>query len=94
MEGVPNEGDHFGHSLGAGDFNGDGFWDLVIAVPSEDVSAGASVQTDAGAVAVLYGSAAGLGFTVMGDQLWTQSVAGVEGDAFASDFFGLGLAAR
>jgi len=95
VDGTPNEDDNLGHSLGAGDFNGDALWDLAIAVPREDVVAGdRSIQTDAGAVAVLYGSPEGLGFTAMSDQLWTQAVAGVEGDASADDLFGVGLAAR
>ena len=93
VEGVSNEGDQYGRGLGAGDFNGDGFWDLAIGVPFEDVPAGGSVQTDAGAVAVIYGSPEGLGFTVVWDQFWTQSVAGIEGDAFTDHRFGLGLAA-
>jgi hypothetical protein len=95
VQDVPDDGDQFGRSLGAGDFNGDGFWDLAIGVPYEDVFAeGGAMQADGGAVEILYGSAAGLGFDVRVDQLWTQSLAGVEGDVSADDTFGLGLAAR
>src|ERR671912_1857643 len=39
----------------AGDFNGDGFADLAVGAPGEDVGAAG----DAGAVNVLYGSAGG-----------------------------------
>jgi hypothetical protein len=40
----------------SGDFNGDGFADLAVGAPYEDVG----TVADAGAVNVLYGSAAGL----------------------------------
>jgi hypothetical protein len=49
--------DGFGHSLATGDFDHDGFRDLVIGAPWEDV-AGAG---DAGCVHVLYGAADGSG---------------------------------
>jgi hypothetical protein len=48
--------DDFGESLATGDFNHDGYADLAIAAPSEDVGG----IFDAGAVNVLYGSAGGL----------------------------------
>ena len=53
--GVTQAGEGFGSSLAAGDFNGDGFGDLAVGVPSES-----EVSPFAGAVNVLYGSAAGL----------------------------------
>ena len=39
------------------DFNGDGFGDLAIGAPYEDVLTGGSNNLDAGAVTVIYGSA-------------------------------------
>jgi hypothetical protein len=50
--------DHFGASLAAGDFNGDGKTDLAIGVPLKDADA-----TDSGVVNVLYGWVAGLSAT-------------------------------
>ena len=47
----------FGWALGSGDFNGDSYGDLVIAVPF------AEGPSDVGGVSVLYGSAAGLSTT-------------------------------
>ncbi len=52
-------GDDCGKSLASGDYNGDGFDDLLIAVPSRTVSA----ATAAGAVIVAYGSVSGLSGT-------------------------------
>lgn len=51
-------GDRFGSSVATGDVNGDGFDDLAIGVPGEDV--GAAPKANAGAVQVLFGSANGL----------------------------------
>jgi hypothetical protein len=53
--GPPAAGDDFGGSLAWGDFNGDGFGDLAIGVPGYD--------RQAGAVAVIRGSGAGLEVT-------------------------------
>jgi len=49
-------GDRFGHSLAAGDFNGDTFADLAIGVPREDLAG----TTDAGEINIVFGSGAGL----------------------------------
>jgi hypothetical protein len=76
--------DRFGSSVATGDFNGDGFADLVAGVPFEDV---ASV-VDAGAAHVLYGSAAGLQATAPDDQMWSQDSPGVLDLAEAGDRFG------
>lgn len=75
------------------DFNKDGFGDLAIGVPFEDVG----TAVDAGAVIVIYGSAAGLvapasGSTIPAAQNWTQDSPGVPGGAQADDRFGAALA--
>ena len=71
------EGDQFGYALAAGDFNADGRDDLAVGVPGEDVGA----VTDAGAVNVIYGSAAGL-CRGRDTQIWDQDSV-VEGVAEA-----------
>jgi hypothetical protein len=70
------------------DFNGDGFEDLAIGIPSEDVGSIAN----AGAVNVIYGSASGLSSTVSGDLLLTQYSVNVPDSAEADDGFGDSLA--
>ena len=82
-----NADDHFGAAICAGDFDGDGFDDLAIGVPDEDISG----QADAGAVHVLYGSSEGIRSS--GDQFWHQDSSGVNDLAEAGDRFGAALAA-
>ncbi len=64
VAGNPEYDDRFGAALAAGDFNGDGFDDLAVGAPDEDIS-----ETDAGIVNVLYGSSTGL--STDGDVLLT-----------------------
>src|SRR5207247_7785917 len=79
-----NRSDNFGWTLAAGDLNHDGYSDLAIGVPGKDVS-----RDDAGAVNVLYGSAAGLSPTAaMADQYWTQDSTGIEESSGFDDHFG------
>jgi FG-GAP repeat len=78
--------DLFGDALAAGDFDNDGFADLAIGVPGESVGS----IVDAGAVNVLYGTAAGL--TGSGSQTFTQNSPGVGSAAEEDDFFGDPLA--
>jgi subtilisin family serine protease len=85
VTGGAENGDHFGGALSCGDYDGDGFDDLAIGAPGEDVGAIA----DAGAVNVLYGSSSGL--TGVGDQLWYQGLPGVLGAAEGGDGFGSAL---
>ena len=65
------------------DYDGNGFADLAIGISYED---GPSGGLDAGAVAVLYGSAVGL--KAAGNQLWNQNSPGLGGAAEADDHFG------
>jgi hypothetical protein len=84
--GTAEVGDEFGFVLASGDFNNDGFADLAIGAPFEDVGS----VFDAGAINVLYGSAADL--SVTGDQVFFQGGGGIAGVAEPSDFFGATLA--
>jgi streptogramin lyase len=82
----PEAGDNFGYSVAAGDLNGDGFDDLAIGVPGENVG----TIVDAGAVNVLYGSTNGL--TATGNQFWNQDSPDINDKAEASDVFGFSVA--
>lgn len=84
--GDAEEGDHFGSVLAAGDFDGDGFDDLVVGVPAETHFA-----EHAGGVNVLYGSIAGI--TTSGSQFWSQNHSGIPGAAEPGELFGYALAA-
>jgi hypothetical protein len=77
-----------GSGVARGDFNGDTIGDLAIGVPDENVNG----ATDAGAVNVIYGSAAS-GLTSTGNQFFHQDSPGVAGAPEAGDRFGLTLAA-
>jgi hypothetical protein len=84
--GVPGSADpqdNFGFGLASADFDHDGFADLAIGVPGEDIG----MALSAGAVVALYGSASGL--TTTGAQLLTQAGGATE----ANDAFGVRLAA-
>jgi hypothetical protein len=77
--------DQFGFASAAGDFNGDGFDDLAVGVPLEDV------PEDSGVVNVIYGSATGL--TSTGNQVWSQNTAGIGDTREPGDQFGRALMA-
>ncbi len=87
--------DWFGFSLATGDFDDDGYFDLAVGAPREDLG----LVEDAGAVNVLYGSSVGLSATTAGDgtgridQLWHQDNLNVEEDGEPFDYFGFSLTA-
>ena len=85
MQGSAESSDWFGYALSWGDFNCDGFADLVIGNPAEDIG----TATDAGAVSVIYGSTGGLSSV---NDLWYQGANGVNGGSEAADRFGDTLA--
>jgi hypothetical protein len=87
VEGGAESGDQFGAALAVGDFNGDGYDDLAIGVPGEDIGD----IPDAGAVNILFGSANGL--TATGDRLYHQDFNGILEVAEAYDRFSSVLSA-
>ena len=66
MPGLAEQDDQFGAALVAGRFNDDAFWDVAVGAPGEKVGGDAG----AGAVIILFGSAAGL--SGAGARLLTQ----------------------
>ncbi|CAG0935905.1 hypothetical protein TFLX_04756 [Thermoflexales bacterium] len=88
FDGGIEEGDEFGRALAAGDFNGDGFDELAVGIPYEDLAS----LVNTGAVDILYGSSSGLDRRVSND-LWHQDRSGMEDGAEEGDLFGIALAA-
>lgn len=84
--GTVEAGDWFGWSVATGDFNADGYADLAVGIPGEDVG----TTVDAGAVQILYGSRTGI--TATGDALWDQNSTGIGDSAETGDQFGAALA--
>jgi FG-GAP repeat len=84
--GVAEPLDQFGWAVGWADFNHDGYDDLAVGTPAEQV---AGVLT-AGCVNVIYGSATGL--TSTGNQLWSQHSTGILGSPEQDDEFGESVA--
>ncbi|MGI9013359.1 MAG: FG-GAP repeat protein [Phycisphaerales bacterium] len=62
-----------GQDVSTGDFNGDGFDDLLATASAESLGG----ALDLGIVHTIYGSPIGL--TAAGDQIWHQNKAGVPG---------------
>ncbi len=86
IPGSPQFDDRFGAALAAGDFNDDGFEDLAIGVPGEDVGG----AVDSGGVLMIPGSASGLDTSA---EIWiTQDQPGVPGSSQTGDLFGSSLA--
>jgi hypothetical protein len=80
VPGTNEDNDRFGEQLTTGDFDGDGYADLVIRVGYE------RVRGTRGRIVVLRGSSSGL--TTSGVQSWNQKSAGLPGSMPAYSFFG------
>ncbi|WP_018547801.1 FG-GAP and VCBS repeat-containing protein [Streptomyces sp. LaPpAH-108] len=84
VPGGSEKGDEFGWDLDLGDVNGDGYQDIAIGSPFENLGG----VTDTGQVTVLYGSPSGVN-TTSGGQALAQSTAGVPGSDEKNDHFGM-----
>ncbi|MFI1679052.1 hypothetical protein [Streptomyces sp. NPDC020607] len=82
VPGAGEDGDEFGSAISAGDVNGDGFADVAVGVPGEDIE----TTADAGSVVILKGSRTGL--TGTGAQAFDQSKPGIPGASEKGDKFG------
>jgi hypothetical protein len=87
LGGAPEAGDEFGHVLAAGDFDVDGFDDLAIGVPFEDLGS----ADDTGYVGVVYGQAP-FGPPFARSQGFDQDAVLGPGNTESGDWFGSALA--
>lgn len=87
IQGTGEAFDFFGYAVTAGDFGGDGFDDLAVGVPFEDLG----TKANAGGVTVIYGTADGLRSTA--NQFWSQDSSGIVDKGEARDEFGFAVAA-
>jgi hypothetical protein len=81
--------DQAGQSLAVGDFDGDGYADLVIGIPGENIDPPLPTALDAGAAAVVYGGPDGL--STSGVQFFHEAMGGL-GGASDNARFGFSLA--
>lgn len=86
VRGVANEGQLFGFSVSSADYNGDGFDDLAVGSPRDNVGP----THFAGSINVFYGRAEGC--TVEFNQRWHQRSPGIREQAETWDQFGHSLA--
>ena len=89
IEGGGQDDEHFGSSLAVGDFDADGYDDLAVGIPHENVN---DIVEGAGAVDVIYGSQEGLYWAIVRDELWHQDTWLVESIAQPNENFGASLA--
>ncbi len=81
------ENDFFGFSLHTADVNGDGFDELIVGAPYEDLDTGNGTAVDAGVVHVIKGASSGL--EANGNQTFSQDSGSLFGVAETGDVFGL-----
>jgi FG-GAP repeat len=87
VRGQASRDNQFGAALASGDFDGDGFGDLAIGAPQQEVRG----RLAAGSVTVVYGTRRGL--SALHDQVFTQESSGIGGKAGDLHLFGWSLAA-
>lgn len=83
--GLVEADDGYGSSVAVGDLNNDGYDDVIIGTPREDIGA----TTEAGAIAIAYGSPTG---PSSADQIGYRQGAGLPGSAERNDHMGFELA--
>jgi V8-like Glu-specific endopeptidase len=85
VEGMVERGDRFGLSLAAGDVSGEGYADLIIGAPGEDIG----TQMHAGYIHAVYGTSTGL--KVTGNVGLSQDSSSVPGQALSEDRMGMSV---
>ncbi|MGW6275734.1 FG-GAP-like repeat-containing protein [Streptomyces sp. NPDC055060] len=86
VPGAAESGDAMGWSVSAGDFNLDGYADVLAGAPNEDITRSGAARKDAGTSLLLKGTSAGL--TGTGAQAFSQDTEGVPGSTESADRLG------
>lgn len=77
VAGAAEAGDGFGRTVASGDLDADGYDDLIVGIPGEDIG----TKADAGGITVLWGGASGL---YGGNSIWLEQVEPLAGKKFGS----------
>lgn len=86
VPGAAESGDAMGWSVSAGDFNLDGYADVLTGAPNEDITRSGAAKKDAGTSLLLKGTSSGL--TGTGAQAFTQDTEGITGATESADRLG------
>jgi hypothetical protein len=86
VEGASEANDAFGSSVSVGDFNGDGFADVLTGAPDEDITRAEKNRSNAGAIWLLKGTSTGL--TGTGSLSLSQDSPDIAGSTETDDRFG------
>ncbi|MFD3580431.1 hypothetical protein [Streptomyces sp. NPDC058644] len=86
VPGAAESGDAMGAAVSLGDYNLDGYADVLVGLPREDITRASVDQTDAGAALILLGTAGGLAST--GSLALNQDTTDIPGDTEKGDSFG------
>lgn len=86
VPGAAESGDAMGWSVSAGDFNLDGYADVLTGAPNEDITRSGTARKDAGTSLLLKGTSAGL--TGTGAQAFSQDTEGITGSTESADRLG------
>lgn len=86
VPGTGEAGDDLGTSVAVGDYNLDGYADVLAGAPNEDIARGGVSQVDAGTVILFKGTSAGISGT--GSIAYSQDTADISGDTESGDRLG------
>ncbi|ATL29990.1 hypothetical protein KY5_4972c [Streptomyces formicae] len=86
VPGAAEAGDAMGWSVAAGDYNADGYADVLTGAPGEDITRSGTAREDAGTSLLLKGSSSGL--TGTGAKAFSQDEPGVPGSTETGDRLG------